>query len=135
MSKLAVTYPDPERVVRDYLDSVIADATVGVGVPAGWTKTSPQPHVQVSTDGMFLTRTHPVYGEATIRLVAWSSSPTTAKELVQRAQGLLLAHPGTGSIARTRPLVGVLPSRDEQTNAEIASVTVRVTLRSIPIVA
>lgn len=132
MTPPAVTYPDPERVVRDYLDTVIADATIGVGVPSSWTKASGN-HLQVATDGMFLGRTHPVYGEATIRLVAWSASPTQAKELAQRAQGLLLAHPGTGDITRTRPLTGLLPARDEQTNAELASVTVRVTLRSVPI--
>lgn len=130
MTKLLVTYPDPERAVRDYLASVITEATVGVGVPSNWTKGS-GPHVQVATDGMFLS--HPVSGEATIRLVAWASGPTTAKRIVQLAQGHLLAHPGTGPIARTRPLVGLLPARDEQTGAEIASVTVRVTVRSIPI--
>ena len=128
---LARTFPDPERVVRDYLDTVIDDATIGVGVPASWTRDS-DPHLQVSTDGMFM-ENYPIAGEATIRLVAWASGPTEAKELAQRAQGYLLGHPGTGSIARTRPLVGLLPSRDEQTNAETAAVTVRVTLRSIPI--
>lgn len=125
------TFPDPERVVRDYLDTVINDATIGVGVPSSWTAGS-TPHVQVSTDGMFM-ENWPVAGEATIRLVAWAASPTAAKALAQRAQGYLLAHDGVGDIARTRPLVGLLPARDEQTGAEIASVTVRVTLRSIPI--
>lgn len=133
MAKTAVTYPDPERVVKDYLDPLIADATVGIGVPSSWTSASGE-HLQVAADGSFLSGTHPVYTEATVRLVAWSDSPTAAKELVQRAQGLLLAHPGTGSISRTRPLTGLVPARDDQTNAEIASVTVRVTLRSVPIV-
>lgn len=130
--KPAVTYPDPERVVRDYLDAVTDDATVRIGVPSSWTSESGT-HIQVACDGMFLANTHPVYAVATIRLVAWDASPTTAKAAVQRAQGRLLAHPGTGDIARTRPLTGLVPARDDQTNAEIASVTVRVTLRSIPI--
>lgn len=125
------TFPDPERVVRDYLDTVLTE-TVGVGVPTNWVKGSSDPHVQTSLDGMFMA-SWPVAGEATIRLVAWATSPTAAKELAQRAQGYLLAHDGTGQIARTRPLTGLLPARDEQTGAEIASVTVRVTLRSIPI--
>ena len=130
--KLAVTYPDPERVVRDYLAAVMGDqATVGIGVPGDWTP-SAGPHLQVATDGMFMAG-HPVYGEATVRIVAWAASPTEAKRLAQLAQGHLLAHPGDGTIARTRPLVGLLPSRDFQTNAETASVTVRVSLRSVPI--
>jgi hypothetical protein len=129
VAKVLVTYPDPERLVRDYLDSVIADATVGIGVPSTWTKASGN-HLQVATDGMFMD-SYPVGGEATMRLTAWSASPTQAKELVQRAQGYLLAHPGTGGIVSTRPLVGLLPARDEQTNAELATVTVRVTVRSV----
>ena len=130
--KPLVTFPDPERVVRDFLDAAIDDATVGVGVPANWVKDTSGPHLQVSTDGMFMAN-FPVAGEATIRIVAWAASPTAAKALAQRAQGYLLAHDGTGDIARTRPLTGLLPARDEQTNAEIASISVRVTLRSIPI--
>lgn len=131
MTKLLRTFPDPERVVRDYLDGVLPES-VGVGVPSDWVKGQSAPHVQVSLDGVFLA-SWPVAGEATIRLVAWAASPTAAKELAQRAHGYMLAHPGTPPIAGTRRLVGLIPSRDEQTGAETAAVTVRVTLRSIPI--
>lgn len=131
MSKILATLPDPERVVKDFLDTVLTE-TVGIGVPTTWVKGTSAPHVQVSTDGMFM-ESWPVAGEATIRLVAWAAGPTSAKELAQRAMGYLLAHEGSTTIARTRPLTGLLPARDEQTGAEIASVTVRVTLRSIPI--
>lgn len=129
--KAPVTFPDPEREVRDFLAPLLPGVTVMVGVPADWTPKA-GPHLQVATDGMFMAG-YPVYGEATVRLVAWAASPTEAKRLAQLAQGHLLAHPGGGTIARTRPLVGLLPSRDFQTNAETASVTVRVSLRSVPI--
>lgn len=129
--KAPVTFPDPEREVRDFLAPLLPGVTVMVGVPADWTPKA-GPHLQVATDGMFMAG-YPVYGEATVRLVAWAEGPTAAKALVQEAQGRLLAHTGGGAIARTRPLTGVLPSRDFQTNAEQAAVTVRVTLRSVPL--
>jgi hypothetical protein len=132
MTKPAVMLPDPERAVRDYLAPLLPQATVGIGVPGNWTPSAPKPHLQVATDGTFLAG-WPVAGESTIRLVAWAAGPTTAKALAQHAMGLLLAHTGSDTIARTRPLTGLLPSRDEQTNAETAAVTVRVTLRAVPL--
>lgn len=125
-----VTYPDVERLVRDYLAARL-DASVGVGVPATWTAQS-GPHVQVALDGSFL-RDHPAAAHCTVRLVAWAASTTAAKALVQEAQGWLLAHPGGGGIATTRPLTGLIPGRDSRTGAEIASVTVRVTIRAVPL--
>lgn len=128
--KLAVTYPDVERLTVDYLTPLL-DASVGVGVPGSWTPSSGD-HVQVALDGTFLPD-HPVGARCTVRLVAWSSTTTKAKALVQLAQGWLLAHPGGDEIAGTRPLTGLIPGRDARTGAEIASVTVRVTVRSVPI--
>jgi hypothetical protein len=133
--KLAVTYPDAEKLVKAYLadelDALGETVTVTVGVPASWTPASLS-NIQVDSDGVPLLA-HPVLAHNTIRLVARAASTTEAKRLAALAQGVLLAHPGGGGIASTRPLTGVLPARDPQTHAELASTTSRVTVRSIPI--
>lgn len=130
MTRLAVTYGDPERLVRDYLDTHLTE-TVGIGVPSTWAPGSPN-HLQVSLDGVPRME-HPAIAHATIRLVARSTSTTQAKALAMKAQGLLAAHPGGGGIASTAVQTGVLPTRDPDTGAELAMVTCRVSVRSIPI--
>ncbi len=133
--KLAVTYPDAERIVRNYLAAELAavgeTCTVSVGVPPNWTPASGN-HLQVDLDGT-PTGTHPVIVRATVRLVAWAANTTEAKRLAALAQGLLLAHPGGGGISSTSFLTGVLPARDTHSTAEIAATTTRVTVRSEPI--
>lgn len=131
--KVAVTYPDVEHLVVDYLAELIdsAEARVGVGVPAGWTPSS-TPHVQVALDGT-PNMVHPIAANHTIRLVARAATTSAAKALAMKAHGLLLAHPGGDGIASTRALTGVFPAHDSKTNAEIASVTARVTVRAIPL--
>lgn len=135
--KLAVTYPDVEALVQDYLAAEMATVEpaveVSVGVPAGWKKGSPT-HVQVASDGIPRLE-HPVLAHATVRLVARASSTGEAKRIAGIALGLLAAHPGGGGIASTAPFTGPLPGRDPDTGAELASATARVTVRSVPITA
>lgn len=135
--KLAVTYPDVERLVVDYLTEELADVepdvTCGVGVPDGWDATSPG-HVRVVSDGIPVVA-HPVVAHAVVRLVAYAVSTTEAKHLAGVAIGLLAGHPGGDGIATTRYLTGPLPAQDPETGAELASATARVSIRSIPIVA
>lgn len=135
MTRLAVTYPDVERLVRNYLadelDAIGETCTVRVGVPPNWTPASGS-HLQVDLDGT-PTGTHPIIVNATVRLVAWAANTTEAKRLAALAQGLLLAHPGGDGISVTQFLTGVLPARDPESRAEIASTTSRVTVRSEPI--
>lgn len=129
------TFPDVEKLVRAYLADQFAefdpDVTVGVGVPTDWTPESPA-HVQVASDGIF-SIVHRILAHATIRLVAWSSSTSISKELAGVALGLLCAHPSGGGIVVARPTTGPLPARDEANRAELAAVTARVTVRSIPV--
>lgn len=135
MSKPAVTYPDPERAVVDRLTAWLAaegeSVTVAVGVPDTWTPAS-LPHLSVAWDGTPLHR-HPVAEMPTIRVTAWSASPTTAKRLAHLALGLLCAHTGDATIGAVTRLAGPQPARDEATRAELAWFTVRVTVRSNPI--
>lgn len=134
--KPAVTFPDAERAVVDLLAGLIGphqpDATVGIGVPPGWGTSSP-PHIEVDWDGT-PTNFHPVADRPTIRVVVRARTTSEAKRLAQLARGLLLAHTGAGDIARIRPGVGVMPARDPDTKAELASFTLLVTVRAIPIV-
>lgn len=133
--KLAVTYPDVERLVRVYLRQELTDlgetCTVGIGVPTDWDRDSPE-HLQVDLDGT-PSGFPPVAVNATVRLVAWAQSTTRAKRLAALAQGLLLAHPGGDGIAVTQFLTGTQPGRDPDSHAEIAATTTRVTVRSQPI--
>lgn len=124
---------DTERLVVDFLDGEISDVcTVGVGVPETWTPASELPHLEVALDGEFV-QSWPVATVCTVRLVARAASTTEAKALCGLAFGVLCAHNGDGVIAGTRPLTGVIPARDPQTQAELAAATVRVTVRTEPI--
>lgn len=129
--KPTVTYPDVERAVRDALATAIAPyeptVTVGVGVPSDWTIMS-APHLQVALDGT-PGMAHPVYAYSTVRVVAWAASPTEAKALAWLAHGLLLAQ----RVLAIAPLTGLLPARDTETRAELASFTVRVSTRSVSV--
>lgn len=141
MTKPLVVFPDAERLVVELLEDegvgdelVVVDdfepgVTVGVGVPDGWTPEGSPPHLEVAWDGTPL-EAHPVVAFATIRVVARAASTTVAKRLAALAQGLLLAHRGGSGIAGCSPLTGVLPSRDPDTRAELAAITVRVKVRA-----
>ena len=122
--------PDAEHVVIDYLTTALAlraqDVTVGVDIPTTWTTTT-KPHVQVALDGT-PRLTYPVTAAATVRITAWSASTTTAKGLVSLCMGLMLSHPGDINIGSVQSLTGVLPTRDPDSGAQLASVTVRVNL-------
>ena len=128
--------PDAEHVTVDYLTPALAargeDVTVGVNIPSAW-DTSTKPHVQVALDGTPDVQ-YPILSVATVRITAWALSTTTAKALVSLAMGLMLSHPGSTTVASVRPLTGALPTKDPDTKAQLASVTVRVNLRmSVPV--
>jgi hypothetical protein len=133
--KLAVVFPDAERLVRALLADLIAehedDVTVGVDVPGDWTPASP-PHLQVVWDGT-PSQVRPVIARCSVRVVARAASTSRAKELAALAEGLLCAYAGGDGIVSIQPLAGVLPARDPDTHAELASITVRVTVRSTSI--
>lgn len=134
--KPLVAFPDAERLAVDYLTDALADrdedVTVGVDLPATWT-TASKNHVQVALDGTPIV-TYPALAKATVRVTAWSGAATQAKALAGLAMSLLLTHPGSSDIASVRPLTGVLPARDPDSGAQLASITVQVNLRSTALV-
>lgn len=127
-----VTFPDPQRLVIDYLTGSLpvhgASATVVGEVPEGWTPKSGDLAV-VAWDGS--QDDYPALSRATVRVTAWTLAPTPGKALVGLCRGLLLSHPGGGGIANIRSLTGILPARDPRTRAYLASVTVAVALRAL----
>lgn len=135
-SKPAVTVPDPERLIVDHLVTICAGgvlptgATIGIGVPSGWTPTSPL-HVQVAWDGT-PQLTWPIVVRATIRIVVRAATTTTAKRYANLIMGLLCVDVWPPSFT-VFPLTGVMPATDPATAAELASFTVRVSVRTTPI--
>lgn len=122
--------PDAERVAVDILAAALTarvqDVTVGVNVPATWA-VGTRPHVQVALDGTPGV-TYPILWTATVRVTVWHSSTTTAKALAALCQALLCSYGGSQAVASVQPLTGVLPARDPDTSAQLASVTVRLNL-------
>lgn len=131
----AVVFPDVERPLvprlQDAFDDLGESVTVAVGVPTEWMPTDP-PHIEVAWDGTPVIRRQ-IVAFATVRLVARARTTTEAKRLAALAQGLLCSLDHDDVITGVLPLTGVLATRDTHTNAELASTTSRVTVRSAPI--
>lgn len=125
MPRPAVTYPDPEHLVVDDLTLLLEDedCTIGIGLPTDWT-TDSDPHVQVALDGTPIDD-HPIAQRCTMRITVWAHAPTAAKELAQLAHGLLL------TLQPYLPLTGLLVVPDPDHDAELASFTVRASVRSV----
>jgi hypothetical protein len=130
MKPIAVP-PDAEHVVVDYLTAQLAarssTATVGVNVPSDWTPGRPA-HVQVAHDGTPVVE-YPALFRASVRVTCWDEATTDAKALASLCLAVLLAHPGDRSVGSIRPLTGVLPARDPDTSAQLATIAVQVNLR------
>ena len=131
---MTYTFSDVERLVVDYLKaefpnySVTAPAGVGTLLPTDWTRNSAR-YVVVASDGV-LTETHDIAQFAIVRCVAWSKSPTVAKDLAAATQAILTAHPGGAPIGGAWFLTGVQPAHDDQSNVHLAATTTRVAIRS-----
>lgn len=129
MTRPQTTFPDPERIVVDWLteslEDHLEDVTVGIGVPSSW-KPGDVPHLSVAWDGTPWLRRH-VAMRAAIRVTVRASNTSEAKRLALLAEGLLHARPGVV------PQLGVMPTRDNDTKAELAWFTVGVALHSVPV--
>lgn len=141
--KPAVKIPDVERIVIDYLyalrdnprhpppDRLPANATIGIGVPAGWLPATSPVHFQVRSEGT-PEMAWPVVAFPTVSIIVRAATTSLAKDNASTAQSLLSESgwpPGTSG----KPLQGVLAEQDPATKVELARVTMRVAVRSIPI--
>jgi hypothetical protein len=134
--RVAVSFPDVEHLLVDHLTTVLPSVldpvpTVSVGVPVTW-KPSSVPHVEVAWDGTPI-QIYPLIARPTIRVVVRAGSPTEAKRIASIVHGVLLGPVIPPGVSNVLPLTGVLPARDVETRAELASFTVQVTVRSQPI--
>lgn len=126
-----VTYADIEVQTRDDLAAAMADeidgdlCTIGISLPPDWTKGS-IPRIRVALDGT-PRDLHPIAQQSTMRITVWASSPSTAKELANLAHGYLL------NLGAYKRLTGLFVARDPDHGADLASFTVRATVRSTPI--
>lgn len=133
MTKPVAAYPDVEHLIVDHLAGLLEpeDCTVGVGVPTGWSPSS-TPHVEVAWDGTPEV-VHPIVARATVRIVARAGTSTAAKALALAAQAVILGGSPPAGVANIQSLTGVLPARDPDTRAELASFTVRVNVRAVAV--
>lgn len=124
--------PDVERLIGQNLESLLADraitATVGLGVPTGWTPTS-TPHVTVNLDGT-PHNDHPVAAYCSVRFVARANGIAATKLLASQCEALLLQS-STDDLPRRKTLIGPMPSRDPDTGHDICWFTLRVTARLV----
>lgn len=131
MSRPTVTYPRAQNVVVDFL--LDEGVSAAARLPRSWTKAS-SPIVVVGVDGTWSQALSPVALVPTVRLVAWSDSPTRSHDLVMGAAGLMEAHDGELFTARltSTPIDAVDP---EHADAELCAVTLRCRIRSVPLIA
>lgn len=127
MTRPLVNFADAERAVIDYLTAHLSE-TVGAFYPRSSTDSPAVPFVQVAWDGT-PTVLYPITQRATVRVTAWAATPTAAKALHAKAQGLLLTHPGDGAVWAVQALTGGLPARDTDTGLFLTSSTYRVSVR------
>lgn len=127
----AYQFEDAQRQVVDYLDAKMS-TTVGAFYPQSSTDAPELPFLQVGWDGT-PTVEYPITQRATIRLTAWASQPTQAKQILAEAQGRMLTHTDTDGIWAIHALTGPLPVRDPDTGLHLVSATFRVAVRSTPL--
>lgn len=129
--KPLVRPPRAETVVVDYLATALAargqDVTVGVTIPTTWAPGT-KPHVQVGHDGTPIVE-YPILWRASVRITTWATATTVTQDLAGLCEALMLSHPGSTEVGSVRPLTGTLPTRDPDTGAQLASVSVQVNLR------
>ena len=131
------TLPDPEieavELIEELLDLTEHAAEAGDELPADWTPTSPT-FVLVACDLVASEGTCPVYADCTIRCTVYARGRRRAKRIALDLQALLIDRGSVAPFARHRPLTGPLLTRDPSLNANVASITVRSTLRTVPLV-
>lgn len=128
MSKVFAVFPDPELGTVEALEaSPHIDVPVGVALPSDWTPADGG-YLKVEWDGTV----HPGFpvAHATVRVIAWASSPTDAKSLALTAQAALTAYKTGTAVASFQPLAGPWSAEDPATSAPICAFTVRAVMKA-----
>lgn len=130
----ALVFSDSELAAKGLLKSLTpsGDATVGLSLPDAWDRETSLPHLLVGQDGSIPTAARLVEFPL-IRVTAFANTTSLAKRLAREAEARLCAHRGGSGISKIKPATGMFPSRDPNTAADLASFTVRLTVRSTPL--
>lgn len=131
MAEPIITFPDPQRAVRDLLrvllagrtEAVAAGATVSVKPPA---EDANLPYVQVRSDGRF--RDSRLNGRSSVRVIVWHRDEGLGEELAGLCEALLLAST-SAEIRAVSPLTGPIPTGDPDTGAPMSYFTITARLR------
>lgn len=132
MTRPVITFPDPQKAVRDLLRTLLAGrsepyaagVTVSTRPPAG---TSPSlPYVQVRSDGRF--RDSRLDGRASVRVIVWHTDEGLGESLAGLCEALLMAST-SAEIRGCTSLSGPIPTGDPDTGAPMSYFTVTARLR------
>jgi hypothetical protein len=126
-----VSFPDPQRAVRDLLrvllasrtESYAAGATVSTKPPA---ENQTLPFIQVRSDGRF--RDSRLDGRASVRVIVWHTDEGLGEELAGLCEALLLAS-SSADIRGSVSLTGPIPTGDPDTGAPMSYFTITARLR------
>ena len=124
MTKPLVAFADPVKSVIDRLRDQLPS------IPTRAFTSSPMPveFLLVRQDGPTAVR-YPVAAATAVRVIAWARDEFDAADLAQRAQIILVTHPGNADVRSIGSLTGPLVATDDQTNRPLAYITVEVRSR------
>ncbi|UJQ86802.1 tail terminator [Arthrobacter phage Reedo] len=132
---MPVSFPDPQRAVRDLLRAILASrtesyaagATVSIKPPA---ENQTLPFIQVRSDGRF--RDSRLDGRASVRVIVWHTDEGLGEELAGLCEALLLAST-SADIRGCSSLTGPIPTGDPDTGAPMSyfTITARLTPRQL----
>lgn len=127
--KVAVVQADVEQAVVSFLNTYAsALLSAGVVLPGEWTPAD-GPFAVVACDGV-ATEQWPVATRATVRVTVWAGQRSQALQAARYAAGMLLS--GATGEFRCRQASGVITAVDRDGQADLASFTVRVDVRTEP---
>lgn len=133
---MADTLPDPVDEAVELVQHLLAltdhGATAGDELPSTWKPSSP-PFVALAIDLVDGEGTWPIYADCTLRVTVYAGGRRRARRIALDLQGLLVAEGSRPPFSRHRPLTGPLTTRDPALLADVASITARSTLRTVPL--
>jgi hypothetical protein len=130
----AIVFPDPQLAVRDLLRALLEERTepeaLGArvstrGLP-GADENRSLPYVQVRSDGRY--RDSRLDGRATVRVTIWHTDEGLAENLAALCEALLLAAT-SDKIRGITPVMGPIPTGDEETGLPLSFFTITARLR------
>ncbi|MDV6267075.1 hypothetical protein [Rhodococcus globerulus] len=135
--KAARIPPSPAVSLVDFYKEIIPtlaalsdfEVTAGLNLPSNWTPKSP-PRIGVFDDGG--PTSWPVAVKPRLRITVWSDGQAKSRTIAGLCMGLALAHHVPG-ISHVKDPSSILDARDSKNAGLMASFTVQVTARTLPL--